>query len=93
MLSVEKYLRERNIEYILFPDELDFVYENRPVWNVLYGNPARWYPQLQRFIREHTELVAVESSPGYAMRIQSYKYKHMWKLRIYRVLSEAAKDE
>jgi hypothetical protein len=91
--SLENYLKERQIEYILYPEELDFIYENRPVWNVLYGNPGKWYPQLQNFIKDHTVLMKTVNSPGYAMRIQAYKYTRMWTLKIYRVLPEAASEE
>ncbi|MDA3958426.1 glycosyltransferase family 39 protein, partial [Oceanispirochaeta sp.] len=91
--SVENYIRERKIEYILFPDELDFVYESRPVWNVLYGNPSRWYPELKNFIQKKSVLIETLDSPAYAMRIQAYKYKKEWKLKIYRVLPDSAREE
>lgn len=36
--SLDAYIRERNIQFIFYSAELDYYYENRPYFNVIYGN-------------------------------------------------------
>ncbi|MBN2657118.1 MAG: glycosyltransferase family 39 protein [Spirochaetales bacterium] len=84
-LTLREYLNERSIEYVMLGDELDFIYRNRPVWNVLYGNIAHWYPQLLGLIEERGILVDEFKSPGYGVRIAPYRYQKDWKVRIYKV--------
>ncbi len=86
--SLSEYIIKNKIECIIVSDELDFVYASRPVWNVLYGNPARWYPELRDFISVHCTLLGEFSSPGYGMRIVSRRYTRDWKVRVYRVADE-----
>ncbi len=75
-----------DIRNIVVSDELDFIYASRPVWNVMYGNPARWYPALRGFLAERCVLTGEFSSPGYGMRIVSRRYTRDWKIRVYRVV-------
>ncbi len=85
---VEIYIRQRKIDYIIIPDEIAFIYRNRPVWNVLYGNTAYWYPQMEQFLKQHCELAGEFDSPGYGVRIAAYRYRKPWPVKVYKVLSE-----
>jgi len=84
-LSVPDYVEKNKITVIIVSDELDFIYASRPVWNVMYGNPARWYPELRDFIADRCVPAGEFSSPGYGMRIVSRRYSRDWKVRVYRV--------
>lgn len=84
-LSLDQYLADREIEYIILPEELEFIYQNRPYWNVIYGNPAHWYPQLQEILKERGTLLREWESPLYAMRITAYRSRRPWKMSIYRL--------
>lgn len=86
----EKYIDERDIEYIIFPEEMDFIYENRPVWNVLYGNVFPYYDDIQVFFDTRCQLIDEFSSP-YAMRILMYADDKDWSVKIYKVM-EADND-
>ncbi len=79
------YVEERDIEYIVYPEELDFIYRRRPVWNGVYGNIAPLYEEMQQFLRQRCELVATFSSRTYAMRIVRYQQEKNWEVSIYRV--------
>jgi len=83
-ISLEDYLTDRSVEYIMLTDELDFIYRNRPVWNVLYGNLAHWYPSMLELMEKKGTLIEEFDSPGYGVRIAPYRYKREWKVRIYR---------
>ena len=82
--SLEDVIDHYDVKWICVPDELEFIYLNRPVWNSLYGNP-RWYPELTDLLEGRGELVAEGSFPNYAMRIVPFMGREDWKLRIYRI--------
>lgn len=84
-ISLESYMKERNIEYIILPEEIFFIYENRPYWNVIYGNVARWYLPLENFLKERCSLIGEFPSPGYGMRISAYRNDRPWYVRVYKV--------
>ncbi len=86
---LESYVGERGIEYIVIPGEIPFIYQSRPVWNVLYGNTAFWYPQMMDFLEKECRLEAGFDSPGYGVRIAAYRNEKPWSVKIYRVLSRA----
>ena len=50
-LTFEEYVSSRGIEYILYPEEMDYIYQHRPVWNIVYGNLYPYYDDMQRFPR------------------------------------------
>ncbi|MDC7223280.1 MAG: glycosyltransferase family 39 protein [Spirochaetales bacterium] len=91
--SVETYLKERKIEYVVIPSELDLIYETRPVWNALYGNPFPWYGELMEFLEEEAERTASFPSPGYGTRIEAYRYRIPEETVIYRIPREDSTRE
>lgn len=84
-MSLRSYIETRDIEYIIFSEELTFIYNNRPYWNVIYGNPAHWYPELLEFTKNDCSLTGSFESPGYAMRISAYRYSKPWSVRVFKV--------
>ncbi|MBF9015998.1 MULTISPECIES: glycosyltransferase family 39 protein [unclassified Oceanispirochaeta] len=84
-LSLEEYIEKREIQYIVVPEELSFIYKNRPYWNVLYGNIAHWYPQLIEFTENECSLLEEINSSAYGIRIAAYRYSKPWYVRIYKV--------
>ncbi|MGL1891558.1 MAG: glycosyltransferase family 39 protein [Spirochaetaceae bacterium] len=84
-LTLRKYITDRDIEYIIIPDELYYIYKNRPYWNVLYGNTSDWFPRLNTFIENNCELINQFNSPGYGNRIVALRYLKQWNVKIYRV--------
>ncbi len=84
-LTLEAYLKERNIHYIILNDEMDYIYQTSPKWDFLYVNMDYW-PALETYINVHTTLVAEVDNPLYAMRISKYSGTYPWKTKIYRVL-------
>ncbi len=84
-ISFRQYIEERNIEYIVLPDEMEVIYNSRPVWNIIYGNIWPYYSDMLRFIAEDAVPVGEFSAPVYAMRIVRYQNTAPWKVRVYRV--------
>jgi 4-amino-4-deoxy-L-arabinose transferase-like glycosyltransferase len=79
------YLTEREIEYIVIPSELKYIYTTRPTWNALYGNTAYWYPELMSYLNENALLIDKFPSPGYGTRIRAYRYKIAEETTIYQI--------
>ena len=63
-----QYVESRNIEVIIWTDEVGFIYDHRPNFNVLYGNP-RYVPDAEAYFREHCTLLGAFENTGYGMRI------------------------
>lgn len=70
-LSVEDYIRQNHIQYIVLSDEMDFLYQRRPVWNMIYGNP-RYVPELRQFTEEKCTLVHQFQDNTYGIRVVGY---------------------
>ncbi|MBN2049441.1 MAG: glycosyltransferase family 39 protein [Spirochaetales bacterium] len=86
-MSFADYIATNNITALVVPEELDFIYENRPRWNIVYGNIVPWYRQMLEFIEKRCVLLSEFSDPYYGMRINAYIAKKDWRVRVYRVLS------
>ena len=67
-MSFAEYVESRGIEAIVWSDEMNFIYDHRPDFNVLYGNP-RYVPEAELYFQEHCTLLASFDAPGYGMRI------------------------
>jgi len=82
-LTFTEYIRENNIKYIVYPDEMDVIYRERPVWNDLYGNLYYYYEDMQAFLTEQCRCIAAFPAPVYGMRITQYMFKQPYGIRIF----------
>ena len=82
-LSFADYVRSRGIRVILWPEEMDFIYNRRPAWNMIYGNP-RYVPEAEAFLAEHCTPLGTFESGGYAVRIAQEVGKP-YRVKAYRV--------
>jgi len=84
-LTIAEYIRQEQIGYILYPDEMDLIYAQRPVWNDVYGNLYPYYDDLQEFLETECTVVAEIPAPVYAMRLVPYAGKSDYRVRVFRV--------
>jgi hypothetical protein len=70
-LSVEEYIRKNKIEYIILSDEMDMIYSQRPVWNIIYGN-LRYMDELHLFLNQKCTLVHGFQNNIYGVRIVQF---------------------
>ncbi len=83
-LSFAQYVKSRGIQVILWSEEMDFIYQRRPTWNIIYGNP-RYVEEVEAFLVENcTELGTFEDA-HYAVRIVSEIGKP-YRVRVYHVI-------
>jgi 4-amino-4-deoxy-L-arabinose transferase-like glycosyltransferase len=84
-MSFADYVKSNDIEYIIYPEEMDFIYENRPVWNIVYGNIYPYYDDMNELLKQKCEMVHEFYSP-YGMRIVRFANAKDWSVKIYRVI-------
>lgn len=84
-ISFSEYIYSHDIEYIVYSDEMDFIYNNRPVWNGVYGNLYFYYDEMQSFLNTKCDLVHEFKDNVYGIRIARYINKKNWWIRIYKV--------
>lgn len=84
-LTFEEYVCSREIEYIIYMDELDFIYENRPNYNRIYGNPESYYHDMKVFLFNNCEKITVFPNSTYGTHIARQVDKENWKITIYKV--------
>lgn len=86
MCRLENYIRENEIEYILYSTELEYIYEHRPYFNVIYGD-SRFVPVLKEFCEESCELTGEFVNTEYGSRVigvmgqEQYSHVQVYKVK------------
>lgn len=83
-ISFEKYIRDNEIEYIIFSEELELIHELRPKWDGVYG-PTDYYDEMKAFLENNCELKHEFTDSFYGIRLVRYMGLKDWKLQIYKV--------
>ncbi len=84
-MSFSTYVKHYGIRYIILPEELQIIYNERPVWNSMYGNIYPWYSEMTAFLDEKCEKIAQWTEPVYGMRITTYMGRREGTVTVYRV--------
>ncbi len=80
------FLHNERVQWVVLPaDELVLIYRERPVWNDVYGNPHRFYPDLLEILQDHAELVTRFEAPIYGMRLVPFMQRGPHYVEIYRL--------
>lgn len=83
-LTFSSYIKKNRIEYIVYPEELDYIYRNRPTFDGLYGN-LYYYDDMNYFLQNNCSKVLEFENKTYGNRISSLINKKNWKIKIYKV--------
>lgn len=84
-ITFEEYIYDNNIDYVIFPEEMDFIYNSRPVWNGLYGNTYYYYSDMKSFLKNKCELIHEFKNKTYGIRIARYINEKDWNIKVYKV--------
>ncbi len=84
-MSFSSFVKQYRIRYIILPEELQIIFNERPVWNSMYGNIYPWYPEMISFIEAECEKIAQWAEPVYGMRITTYMGRKEGTITVYRV--------
>src|SRR6056297_88516 len=87
-LNFSQYIIKNDIEYIIYPEEMDYIYNSRPQWNTLYGNLYPFYREMKDFIQNDCKLIHQFSNKSYGMRIVKYMNEKDWQIKIYKVIND-----
>ncbi len=68
--GIPAYILDNDIEYILYSDELDFIYQNRPNFNPIYGN-SLFVEELENFCQNNCTPIGSFFDPVFGVRIQN----------------------
>ncbi|MDF2521242.1 MAG: hypothetical protein K0R84_1870, partial [Clostridia bacterium] len=85
-ISFEEYIESNDIEYIVYPEELDLM-QQLPEWYSIYG-PMDYYDEMQKFIKENCQQVYEYTDAYYGIGISKYIGTKDWKIRIYKVTKQ-----
>ncbi|MFP4536519.1 MAG: ArnT family glycosyltransferase [Spirochaetaceae bacterium] len=81
-----RFLRKEGVAWVVLPrEELELIYRNRPVWNAVYGNPHRFYPDLIEILERHGTLVHRFEASRYGMRLVPYMDRGDYHVEIHRL--------
>ena len=82
--SVEEYIKNRQINTIIYYEEYDYIHRNEE-WEILYGDDDLWYDDLQAFLKEKATLTHEFENMYYGCRIIRFLGDYPWKVYIYKV--------
>lgn len=83
-ISFAEYIKNNNIKYIIYSEELDFIHELRPKWDGIYG-PLDYYDETKAFLENNCTMIHEFTDSYYGIRIVRYMGIKDWKIRIYSV--------
>ena len=86
-MSFVDYIKKHDIEYIIYSHELEIIFNERPVWNTMYGNIYPWYEDMMFFLENECEQIVSWNDPVFGMRITTYMEKRDGAVSIYKVLA------
>jgi len=83
-MEFKDYIAKNKIEYIIYPEEMEVIYKEKPRWDGLYGSLS-YYEHMNKFLKENCELIYQFEDQIYGMRIVRYINDRPWKIKIYKV--------
>lgn len=82
-LDFKEYIISRGIEYIIYPEEMDYIYEKTPIYNGVYGDISIFYEEMKKFLEEDCDLIYGFVNSTYGTNIVRIIDQRNWKIYIY----------
>ncbi len=82
--QIEQYIRNRNIDTVIYYEEYDYIHRNQQ-WEILYGDDEVWYDDLHVFLKENARLSYEFENKYYGSRIIRFIDDYPWKIYIYKL--------
>lgn len=82
--SVKSYMKNQGINTLVYYESYDYIHRN-PSWQILYGDDAGYYDELQEIILENGSLVHEFTDAYYGNRIISYIGDYPWTIQVYTI--------
>lgn len=87
-ISFEDYIASRKIKYILYYDEIDYIYEKNPIYNGVYGDVSSYYQDMQDFLHKKCQRVHSFTNSTYGTNISRLIDKKPWGISIFKVVGK-----
>lgn len=87
-IGFRDYIYRNKIRYIIITDEFDIIYNERPLWNDLYGNLYPYYSDIKEFIKSDALLLKEFKNPVYPVRIVDYMKRENYSVQVYKVTKD-----
>jgi len=84
-LTLNQYLENEQIGYIIYSQEMDLIYNTRPIYNDVYGNTYYYYQDLQDFIKNNCSYIGEFEDNLYSIRIVSHQFQENYQVRVYKI--------
>ncbi|HYH02326.1 MAG TPA: 4-amino-4-deoxy-L-arabinose transferase, partial [Bacillota bacterium] len=86
-LTFGEYIYRNQIRYIIYPESLDWFYQNRPAFNYVYGNMTGYYEDLQSFLKNNCKKVGSFVEPIFGFEAARFPTSNSWEVIVYKVRS------
>ncbi len=70
--GLEDYLERNQITYIIYHQELDYLWEHRPYYNVIYGN-VMFVRELKEYCQNNCQIAGSFEDPWYGIRVSGLR--------------------
>ena len=70
--GLEDYLERNQITYIIYHQELDYLWEHRPYYNVIYGNVI-FVRELKEYCQNNCQIAGSFEDPWYGIRVSGLR--------------------
>lgn len=88
--GLSSYLERNGIEYIIYHEELDYLWEHRPFYNVIYGN-VMFVQELKEYCRDFCQEAGSFQNPRYGIRVAGILGQEEYgKVTVYRRASSSS---
>ncbi|WP_373484582.1 ArnT family glycosyltransferase [Acetobacterium sp.] len=84
-IAFADYVAAEQIEVIIYYDELAFIAQNHPTYDVMYGDLNTVFPEMTAFLTEHCEEINVFTDSTYGTNLAPLIDTRPWTIHIFRV--------
>lgn len=84
-LRFADYIRSREIDYIIFYRELDYIVNKSPSYNVMYGDLGAIHPEIKEFLSTDCDEIDRFTNSTYGTNLADLIDEEDWEIIIYKV--------
>lgn len=85
-INFDDYIDSREIEYIIYYNEIDYIVKNQPYFNIIYGDLRDVYPQIKEFLNSRCIEIDRFTNTTYGTNLANMIDKKEWEIIIYKVI-------
>ncbi|WKY45664.1 glycosyltransferase family 39 protein [Eubacteriaceae bacterium ES2] len=87
-ISFTDYIRTNKIDTILYYEELAFMVENEPDYNVMYGDLTPVFDEMITFLENNCQETAQFASPTYGTEVWPLIDQRSWTIHVFKVKTD-----